>query len=73
MARNTATITVEFNGHDIRAAFDCGANAMRDGVLRAARERLAGLALDSPEASAWRDVEAAVAALESPRAPEWTQ
>jgi hypothetical protein len=63
-----ATLTIDTTL--IRDAFAAGATAVRDGVLNGCREHLAALPADSPEAAAWREVEAAVAALELPKAPK---
>lgn len=64
----SATITIDTTL--VRDAYVAGAKAVRDGVLDACRERLATLDAASPEAAAWREVEAACDALELPPSPK---
>lgn len=65
-----ASATITFDTTLVRDAFAAGAKAVRDGVLDACRERLATLDAASPEAAAWREVEAACNALELPTPPK---
>ena len=61
-----ASVTVTFDTKTLRDAYVAGAEAVRSGVINACRERLATLDAASPEAAAWREVEAACLALELP-------